>query len=402
MRSPIFLRPSLLVLFAAIFAAVPANWRLLAFEEQTSPATAPRIRDVAFSPDGKLLAASAGPTNGSGTVTVWELASQKVVWNHPEKVVIPSIAFAPDSMTLAIAVLDEYAKILDASTGKEQKSFRHPAAVHSVAFSPDGRLLATAARDNAIRIWDSAVVAEKITLKGHLDSIKGIQFSADGKFMLSASNKDGAKLWDVQSGLEKRKFGIEGRLYHTRCAAITPDCRWVLTGDNGTIGVWDFATGKLRARLSDTGAVNSLVYWSPAAKLAACYWSEIDIFEVNLADPTDNQRNQIEKLLVQLDDDSFDVREAASKELVSFGLLAEPTLRLAIKVSPSAEVRIRARHLCNEILTKPKTIFKGHTEEVLCLALASDGRTLASGSADGTVRLWDFASGKELAVLMPK
>src|SRR5262249_865534 len=41
----------------------------------------------------------------------------------------------------------------------------------------------------------------------------------------------------------------------------------------------------------------------------------------------------------------------------------------------------------------------GHTDEVRCVAISPDGKTIASGGADNTIRFWDVASGKEQAML---
>ena len=222
--------------------------------------------------------------------------------------------------------------------------------------------------------------------------------------MISAGGKDGVKLWDVGTSKEKRNVGLKSALDHTFCAAITPDDKWILSGDNGTLGVWKLQTGKVRARLTDTAAVNGLTFCPSSKELAICAFLSKDVylFNLNLAEPTASERERFKALLNKLDDDSYDVREAASREFVKLGLIAEPALKQAMKDAASVEVRIRARHARYEILSKPKAVLRGHTEEVHCVAFAPNGKLLASGSADGTVRLWDMPGGKEAGVLVPK
>jgi WD40 repeat protein len=76
-------------------------------------------------------------------------------------------------------------------------------------------------------------------------------------------------------------------------------------------------------------------------------------------------------------------------------------LRKAMTESPSAEVRIRARRLAT-IQAEPQALLKGHAAEVQFLAFSPEGKLLASGSNDGTHKLWDVAARQEVATLIGK
>jgi WD40 repeat protein len=362
----------------------------------------PRIRSVAFSPDGKWLTCGTGePKGGPGTVTVWNAATRRPLWTHRENAGVPAVAFSPDGLSLAAASYNGAVPILDVATGTVKATLRHPKEARSVAFSPDGRLLATACWDGLIRVWDVQRGIEKLHCKGHKDQILAVAYSADGNLLLSAGGSDGAKLWDAATGAEKHTWK-HGQFY-VSCAGFSPDGEWAMTGGyDGTARLWDVATGELRARFSGTGGVNSMAFSSIAQTLAICSNSrEIALFPLCSQGPTAKQSASINSLLIKLDNDSYEVRESASKELLDLGFAAEPELRLAAKDSPSAEVRIRARRVREDMLGKPVKLLRGHTDEVDAVFFSPDGSVLASGSKDGTVRLWEVAAGKELVKLVP-
>src|SRR5262249_33928054 len=156
------------------------------------------------------------------------------------------------------------------------------------------------------------------------------------------------------------------------CAQFSPDGRWVITGSyDGTTRLWGVETGAQRARFGGTGGVHQLAFSAAARTLAVCGTGrEISLFELTLREPTATERARIGALVARLDDDSYEVREATSKELLEVGFVAEADLRRAAKEATSAEVRIRARRVRQEMLSRPRAALRGHTAEVEGLAFS--------------------------------
>jgi WD40 repeat protein len=362
------------------------------------------VKAVAFSPDGKLLAAAMGQPEEAGCVTVWDMATQKLLWEHRDKVGIPAVAFAPDGQTIAIGGYSHAAKLLDIADGKEKKTLPHPAEVRGVAFSPDGKLLATACWDGLVRVWDVATGTEKVKTNGPPERLYDVQFSPNGKMLLSTGHRNEAMLWDPASGMPINKLKSTGRVNLQRTAVFTPDGRWLLIGDYaGTVGVWDLESGEKRARFGNMASPNGLAFSAETETMAVLGFSKhIQLFDLRLRAPTAKELEHIRQLMARLDDDSYDVREATSKELVKMGLLADTELRRAAKEAASAEVRIRSRRILQEMLDNSKATLRGHTDEVECVAFAPGGKLLASGAKDGTIRLWDTGTCKEVGRLGAK
>jgi WD40 repeat protein len=359
------------------------------------------VRVVAFSPDGKLLAAGTGEPNEAGAVTCWDLTSRKVRWSHSEKTGIPGLAFSPDGKTLAIAVYDNAARLLDVAGGNVQVTLLHPKEARGVAFSPDGKLLATACWDKSVRLWDLAAGTETLKCVGHTDRIFSVAFSPDGEKLLSAGGGDGAKLWDAGTGMELRSF--KHGSFYVPCATFTPDGHWVIAGGyDGTARLFNVESGEVRAKLGGLGGINSLAYSQAAGRLAVCGFARtIGLYDLNLDEPSMQELEGLQSLIARLDDNSYDVREATGKELLKTGFRAEAVLRTATKESSSAEVRIRARRLRQEMLSTPLITLRGSTGNVEALAFSADGKLLASGGKDGMVRLWNISESKQVFQLVP-
>jgi WD40 repeat protein len=138
-----------------------------------------------------------------------------------------------------------------------------PGLVTSLAYSPDGKLLAVAEvrldleklgaiqeAPGIVRLYNPATAEVVATLKGHPTGVWVIAFSDDGHTLGSAGLDGAVKLWDVAS----RKEEVSAQLDEgVGMLAFSPDLRTVATGsrEQGTIKVWDIATGEM---LADLGA----------------------------------------------------------------------------------------------------------------------------------------------------
>jgi len=122
---------------------------------------------IAFSPDGKTLAAGGGvlePETGrwtSGEAKLWDIATGKerlTIRRHTD--VMAALAFAPDGQTLVTGGADALIKLWDANTGDEKQAMPgHSGRVSALAFSPDGKTLASAGDDRTVKLW--TVIWEK-------------------------------------------------------------------------------------------------------------------------------------------------------------------------------------------------------------------------------------------------
>ena len=144
------------------------------------------VQHVAFSPSGQMLATASADT----TLGLWDLAggSGRFLRGHTNGV--RWVGFAPDGASLASSGLDGTVRVWRVSEGNGRVLIGHHGAVGGVVFSPDGRLLASAGDDHTVRIWDAAS-GESRVVRGHEGPVRSVAFSPDGKTLASVG-RDGA------------------------------------------------------------------------------------------------------------------------------------------------------------------------------------------------------------------
>jgi uncharacterized protein with WD repeat len=210
----------------------------------TLPGEAEDVRAVAFSPDGKLLAAAGGLPARGGEVKIWDVA------NRTELRTIHG----------------------------------HADCIYAVQFSPDGKQIATASYDKLIKLWDVASGKEIRTLKDHIDAVYALAFTPDGKRLVSASADRGVKVWDVASG--ERLYTLSEPTDGLNTLALDPEGKRVAAaGLDRTIRVWSLGekSGTLiNSLIAHEDAILQLA-WSPDGKYlaSAAADKEVKVFKAD-------------------------------------------------------------------------------------------------------------------------
>jgi WD40 repeat protein len=227
-------------------------------EAVTLPADGSDFGSVAFSPDGKTLAAD---QLGLGA-TLWDVpgGAERTTLLFPRGKPMHlgglmgagwGVAFSPDGRTLAggggHGGEDGFLALWNTGGGKGIEIEAGRRAVTAVRYSPDGKTIASAAMDGKLVLWDAATRTERVRIEANRSYLAPLAASANEARYV--------KLWDVSTG--KDVATMFGHIKAVLSLAFSPDGRLLVSGDSGgTLFVWDPTARRMLSRLeSDRGKV---------------------------------------------------------------------------------------------------------------------------------------------------
>jgi WD40 repeat protein len=167
--------------------------------ERTLQSGAAQPWSVAFSPDGKSLVAGGQKPGGEGEVLLWSTETGALKHALKQARFVSAVAFSPEGKMLAAGGGGEVVQLWGVEKGERIVSLKgHPRGQRAIAFAPDSKCVAAGGHDGKILLWDVPGGKQKEALQGHEGEVYAIAFAPDGKTLASVSQDETLRLWQVQ------------------------------------------------------------------------------------------------------------------------------------------------------------------------------------------------------------
>jgi WD40 repeat protein len=383
---------------------------------------APRTRllSVGFPGDGRIIALGVL----GQALTWWDAVSGKIGFvPYGHHLPVHALAFAPDGKTLTSAGSDGQVFWWDTATGttrrrlklvdEEISQARGTTRYNALALSADGRALAASStmRANSVRLWNLEARRPVCDFEASRAAYPlGLAFSASGA-KLAVASANGANVWDVQSGQEAARlsFGPKeqnhgGNTFHPVLSPGGTILAVPITAYNpntnqqtSQVLILDTGTGKeMHALTAPANSYNLQTAFSPDGKLLALGGQGVALSLFKTASGKEWLRFRQEPST--LHQQRTALAFAPHGRTLALATQGYQTFDFFGRPRPNPAPTIDVWELASGSLRQR---FEGHRGLIQCLAFSPDGQSLASGSSDTTVLLWDTSGRGPTSTLSP-
>jgi len=327
---------------------------------------------TSFSPDGRRLA-----TTDETGVYVWDVADAALLHHLPHETSVFGMAWSPDGRQVVTGAQADGIHVWDVRTGGRVATLETSAATSFVRLTLDGELLlAWSAVDPQMLVFDGTTGERLAVLEGHEAAAVDADLSPDGRHAISVGLDATARLWNLPAGEEIAKLeGFGDRVWVGR---FSSDGTLAIIGDSvGAVRVVEVPSG--RTRFEVTAHADAVVgaAFSPDDTVAVTVSLDGTALVWDIAD---GQPREV-----------LPLNGAAALGIEANSVLFTPDGQQVLTRAATVQVW--------DVPPGPSLELRGHERLVGTLALSPDGALLATGSADGTLRLWNLVDGGPLQVL---
>ncbi len=348
------------------------------------------VNAVAFSPDNRFLVAG----TGDYSLHIWNqglVARQRLTTLSGHQARVRGVAYSPDGLHLASGDGDGRVRIWDVRTGETVRELGPTGGViWNLAYSPDGQYLVTCTADTNAYVWNQTSSTPIAVLREHTRNVFAAGFSGDGRYLVTGSDDHRGILWNTATWDAAAELVIPGRRYpgYVRSVAYSPDGRWIATGYSSSaygasIVLWRVDPPVTGTSIQVTPVVTFTEHsgnyvvglaFSPDSRfLASAAWDGTSriwstetlttVLKTPLHHPND----------VNVYSVAFDPNYADGNGYLATG---------------ARDGRVRLWELANFPKQEPVLVaeLSGHTDLVWSVSFSPDGKHLASGSWDRTIR----------------
>ncbi|HRI66337.1 MAG TPA: serine/threonine-protein kinase [Polyangium sp.] len=342
-------------LAAAAFDQTMRVWKMGDRVDRVVTEGPEELTSATYLPDGKRIIS----TGVLGTVSLLSLeaGTPRFLTKHEGKVV--DVRVFPDGTRVATAGEDGTVRILPLSGELPAvlRAFRGNA--HRMAISPDGKYIATGGVDKKVRLWDLSTSNFEIVFE-HEKGVEALEFSPDGKTLVSASEDSSVQL--IQ--LNPREVKLLGKAEKgVRALVFSPDGKTVAAGSmDHTIRLWDLAAGTNRVIDASGNGVTKIVFFPDGKKFASIgFEPSVRIWDF---------------------DTGKTIRILRGHDRMVIGATVAPDSKRIATASVDGKVRLW------DLDSREDRALVGHNGGVASVVFSPDGRALISAGQDGTIRLW--------------